>query len=113
MISPSGTIALFWGLPAAIPTGWKSCDGTEGTPDLRDRLIIGAGGLFGPHAGGGSATHNHAFTSDGHSHTQRPWDTYAYGTYYKDLLDSRVLTGTTNNATLLPPYMALIYIQKI
>lgn len=26
-----------------IPTGWNICDGTNGTPDLRDRFIVGAG----------------------------------------------------------------------
>lgn len=27
-----------------IPTGWHICDGTSGTPDLRDRFVLGAGG---------------------------------------------------------------------
>ena len=29
---------------AAIPTGWVLCDGTNSTPDLRNRFVIGAGG---------------------------------------------------------------------
>ena len=38
---PIGTILAFSG-NAAIPTGWHLCDGTDGTPDLRDRFLMGA-----------------------------------------------------------------------
>jgi hypothetical protein len=37
---PSGVIAMWSG--TTIPTGWKLCDGTNGTPDLRDKFIIGS-----------------------------------------------------------------------
>ena len=33
---------MWAGLISAIPTGWVLCDGTNGTPDLRDRFIMGA-----------------------------------------------------------------------
>ena len=36
---PVGTILAF--NSAVIPDGWALCDGTGGTPDLRDRFIIG------------------------------------------------------------------------
>lgn len=39
---PSGLIVMWSGTIATIPTGWKLCDGSAGTPDLRDRFIIGA-----------------------------------------------------------------------
>jgi hypothetical protein len=39
---PAGIIAMWSGAIAAIPTGWLLCDGTNSTPDLRDRFIIGA-----------------------------------------------------------------------
>lgn len=39
---PSGLISMWAGLISAIPTGWVLCDGTNGTPDLRDRFIMGA-----------------------------------------------------------------------
>ena len=42
---------------AAIPTGWLLCDGTNNTPDLRDRFIVGAGNSYGVGAKGGEATH--------------------------------------------------------
>lgn len=34
------------GLSSAIPAGWHLCDGTSGTPDLRDRFIVGGGGAL-------------------------------------------------------------------
>ncbi len=39
----SGMILPFFGALGNIPTGWHLCDGTTGTPDLRDNRVIGAG----------------------------------------------------------------------
>lgn len=39
---PSGGIIMWSGTYAAIPTGWLLCNGQNGTPDLRDRFILGA-----------------------------------------------------------------------
>jgi microcystin-dependent protein len=41
---PVGGIIMWSGAATAIPTGWVLCDGTSGTPDLRERFIVGAGG---------------------------------------------------------------------
>lgn len=38
---PSGGIIMWSG--NVIPSGWLLCDGTEGTPDLRDRFVLGWG----------------------------------------------------------------------
>lgn len=113
MIAPSGTIAIFYGLEAAIPPGWKSCNGTLGTPDLRDRFILGAGIWPPPHMSGINRKHRHSFTSDGHDHRQLPAETISEGFYWNDPCDSNVLTGTTDRTTILPPYHALIFVQKI
>jgi len=43
-----GIICLWSGSVATIPNGWHLCDGTEGTPDLQDKFIIGAGDAFTP-----------------------------------------------------------------
>lgn len=50
---PSGTdlcrtnMIVFWaGTSLSIPTGWHLCDGTAGTPDLRDKFIVGGGGAL-------------------------------------------------------------------
>lgn len=38
---PVGMISLWSGSPIALPDGWVLCDGTNGTPDLRGRFIVG------------------------------------------------------------------------
>ena len=38
----SGMILMWSGTIATIPSGWLLCNGSSGTPDLRDKFIIGA-----------------------------------------------------------------------
>lgn len=45
-VVPKGAIIMWSGLPASIPSGWQLCDGTNGSPDLRDRFIVGAGSSY-------------------------------------------------------------------
>ena len=56
MAMPVGGIIIWSGASTAIPTGWKLCDGTSGTPNLRDRFIVGAGSTYAVGATGGAAT---------------------------------------------------------
>lgn len=37
-----GMIIMWSGEPSTIPNGWKLCDGRNGTPDLRNRFIVGS-----------------------------------------------------------------------
>jgi len=39
---PSGIIAMWSGLISNIPSGWYLCNGSNSTPDLRNKFIIGA-----------------------------------------------------------------------
>ena len=41
-IIPTGVIVMWSGTVATIPSGWLLCNGSNSTPDLRDRFIIGA-----------------------------------------------------------------------
>ena len=41
---PMGVITAWYGMSTAVPSGWAICDGTNGTPDLRGRTIIGVNG---------------------------------------------------------------------
>ena len=76
---PSGIICMWSGESTAIPSGWHLCDGSSGTPDLRDRFIVGAGSTYKVKDTGGEASHklttnempshNHTFTGTSHSHT--------------------------------------------
>ena len=75
----SGTIAQ-----AEALTNWKICDGQNGTPDLRDKFVLGVGSSsvtstasVDDTGGSNSITltegqmpsHNHNITDNGHSHT--------------------------------------------
>ena len=55
---PAGGIIMWSGEISDIPEGWALCDGTNNTPDLRERFILGAGGNYGPGQKGGEATIN-------------------------------------------------------
>jgi len=41
-----GIICLWSGSVADIPAGWQLCNGTNSTPDLRNRFVIGAGDTY-------------------------------------------------------------------
>lgn len=48
-LAPSGLIGIWYGNVADnLPTGWVLCDGQNGTPDLRERIIRGAAGDAAP-----------------------------------------------------------------
>jgi len=108
----AGTIVLWSGSIASIPAGWTLCDGTAGTPDLRDRFIVGAGTTYNPDATGGAANHNHAFTGDGHIHSIPGGVQISSGFDLEAGTSSDPATGTTDNGSSLPPYYALAYIMK-
>ncbi len=64
---PSGGIIMWSGSQASIPAGWFLCNGANGTPDLRDRFVVGAGTSYGVGASGGSkdavvVSHSHSIT---------------------------------------------------
>lgn len=79
-VFPTGGIVMWSGSIASIPSGWALCDGTNSTPDLRNRFVLGAGSVYVVGAQGGSADaivveHNHvasstsSVTDPGHTHT--------------------------------------------
>lgn len=66
---PRGIITLWAGPIGQIPNGWHLCDGTAGTPDLRDRFVVGAGAGYTAGDFGGSSGLTITTTSNGgHSH---------------------------------------------
>ena len=67
----SGMIIIWSGSTANIPTGFVLCDGTQNTPDLRNRFVVGAGNNYNPSDTGGSADAtlvSHSHTVDNHTH---------------------------------------------
>jgi hypothetical protein len=53
---PVGGIIMWGGLIGSIPSNWQLCDGTNGTPDLRDNFVIGAGSSYAVDGTGGAAS---------------------------------------------------------
>lgn len=51
-----GMILLWSGATNTIPNGWALCNGQNGTPNLVDRFIVGAGSAYAVGATGGSST---------------------------------------------------------
>jgi microcystin-dependent protein len=71
-------IMLWSGSIAYIPSGWQLCDGTNGTPDLRNRFIVGAQedvtgvantNLTGSLTISGGSTSSTSSVAGAHSHT--------------------------------------------
>jgi hypothetical protein len=137
---PSGCIILWSGAIGSIPSGYVICDGNNGTPDLRNKFVVGAGNTYSVNQTGGSAdsivvSHTHTATSvvtdPGHVHGLYAAQGDAVGgsganAAYRGTPGantSSAVTGitvaTTNASTgvsatnaNLPPYYALAYIMK-
>lgn len=121
---PVGGIVMWSGTIATIPTGWFLCNGSNGTPDLRDRFIIGAtqddagvaktnitGSLT--QTGGSkdaivvSHTHTATVTDPGHGHqfiygnaTQASANQTPTGGFVLNSVNSVVQNANTANATV-------------
>ena len=134
---PSGGI-IMWSSIVAIPAGWYLCNGQNGTPDLRDRFIVGAGANYTVGGTGGSAdavvvSHTHTATSTvtdpGHFHSvsgagNGKADGGNGGAWYNGstntstnttgitVATTNALTGSSGTNANLPPYYALAYIMK-
>jgi hypothetical protein len=114
---PKGAIIMWAGSVASIPSGWALCDGSNGTPDLRNRFVLGydPSGAIG--LTGGTNRHNHtvdigAFSSSvgiGTSATGSGGGNN-FGTHHHSIDPPSTATST---ATFLPPYMMLAYIIKL
>jgi hypothetical protein len=134
---PTGMISLWYGSIGSVPVGWYLCDGTNGTPDLRDRFVVGAGSTYSVAATGGSAnavlvshTHTATVTDPGHRHTQSsngplcpgggtqyPLGNTAFaGVFTQTATTGITVANTTEGVSAtnanLPPYYALAYVMK-
>lgn len=108
----SGKIVLWSGAIVDIPDGWVLCDGSNSTPDLRNRFILGAGGAYNVGETGGTGQHNHTFTGNGHLHYLWTSTDVQAGTGWSRPTGTSPAVGTTDNADTIPPYYALAYIMK-
>jgi microcystin-dependent protein len=135
---PSGGIILWSGAANAIPSGWVLCDGTNSTPNLVDRFVLGAGTSTPAVASSGGSkdaivvSHSHGITDPGHSHTAQlyyndaggsgtrnsfraSYTTSAQGTPSTSSETTRISINSQGSSGVnanMPPYYALCYIMK-
>lgn len=135
---PTGGIILWSGAVSAIPSNWALCNGENGTPDLRNRFVVGAGSTYSVAATGGSTdaivvSHNHSITDSGHAHNVSSnavrisindvssgvlWggEGGSGNKGYAEVSQTGISVNTTGSAGTnanLPPYYALAYIMRI
>lgn len=55
-LAQTNMVVMWAGSSGSVPGGWHLCDGTGGTPDLRNRFIVGAGLAYALGQTGGAAT---------------------------------------------------------
>jgi microcystin-dependent protein len=139
---PTGGIIMWSGSIASIPAGWLLCDGTNGTPDLRSRFVVGAGSTYNPGDTGGadsvtlttaqipSHTHTATVSDPGHAHgyDRDSFDTLGGGSFTRRSgtgADPNITTTATTGITVTnaatggggshenrPPFFALAFLMK-
>lgn len=109
-----GLIFLWYGAIEDIPDGWQLCDGTNGTPDLRNRFLVCSQStvILPPGNTGGIKEHAHHFTGDGHAHDFPFEEGFLYPIPFRGLTTFSSITGNTDMENNIPPYKALCYIMK-
>jgi microcystin-dependent protein len=137
MAIPTNIIIMWSGAINEIPNGWLLCNGSSGTPNLRNRFVVGAGNKFSLDNIGGSKdailpTHNHAnvtsSSAGGHTHVvvvqsrgansmvpgqgaapNGTIGTTANGNH--DHTFNTTMAGESGVGKNMPPYYALAYIM--
>lgn len=115
---PIGGIILWFGSLLSIPANWQLCNGTNGTPNLRNKFLVGAGDTYAVDETGGVVEHDHEVSGLTHSHG--PGDIHdCVGAgptgVWDSLSNSADATpdATIANASNLPPFHSLAYIQRM
>ncbi|MCU4175496.1 hypothetical protein [Carboxylicivirga sp. N1Y90] len=91
-----------------VPNGWAVCDGSNGTPNLVGRFIMGTDTYSDTDVTGGTESHKHTGTTIRAGNRQRK------GSSGRDASDRNHVHDLNINSTKhLPPYYKLIYIIKI
>lgn len=133
---PVGGIVMWSGSASNIPDGWKLCNGSNNTPDLRNRFIVGAGDEYGVgHTGGQKQVtlttnemprHYHEYVGDDqlrniesgcstlmrYTSTRYDADSKIGGSLYSGVYaTSSVGNGQAHENR--PPYYALCFIMRV
>ena len=127
---PIGTIVAYSGDVSYIPDGWHLCDGTDGTPDLRDRFLRGTANAVDVNKyvsaglpnitgeiGSISANNGRVYCSGAfhrYEEVERNSDSgqdYPNYVYYFDASRSSSVYG--NSDTVQPPSYVVYYIMRV
>lgn len=124
--APVGTIVIWSGTEDDIPKGWHLCDGTNGTPNLKDRFVLGAGNTYKVNSSGGAATvaltenqipeHRHSYRSPASTGQYATTSSSGGSGRYEVYSYSNSSTGAVGSSVAhnnMPPYYALCYIMKV
>lgn len=131
----SGFVEMWAGSIADIPAGYQLCDGTNGTPDLRDRFILCVGAAEEPGTTGGALNHSHGpgtltasiesptagGATDAHSTTAVQSGTgatvlsgpSAHALSVTVVHSHTVNSGTTETVSNVPPYFKLAFVMRV
>ncbi len=132
---PIGGIIMWSGAYGDIPNGWQLCDGTDGTPDLRNRFVLAAENITQIKEKGGATSvtlsvdnlpsHNHRYFGDDqfegkdkrdNPSTNKAYDMAGYDAKSQNSGDSRVYytskTGGDKSFSIMPPYYKLAFIMR-
>ena len=122
---PSGLICMWSGAIANIPSGWHLCDGTNNTPDLRDRFIVGAGNSYNVGATGGANSRSVTIADtisisiSGDTENKTAFNTEnkaAFNTNDSTAFDTGAASGNTGSVTLttdqIPSHSHTVSIPK-
>jgi len=131
---PTGVIVMWGGALDAIPAGWALCDGSDGTPDLRNRFVLGGSTAEYLGSSGGSRSHQHR--NRGHTHQIDPPalrlnPVYGYSSYggrgttrrgyymftgqtfdMRPFKSGSVTAAVPGSVQHLPPYYKIAFIMK-
>jgi len=124
----SSKMALLWtGTMANIPTGWQLCDGSNSTPNSKNKFIVGAGNTYATGATGGRKTiaghaltitqipsHNHSYRAGGSSsqNVKMDNDVHVVQGLGNRTTGSKGGSATHSHGDNRPPYLALPIICK-
>ena len=121
---PAGTIIAWHPTERAIhldetggrhliaPEGWAICNGEEGTPDLRDRFLMGTADLAQVGVRAGQDKHAHGASCGGPNTTDKSrYGSWPAGEF--DYASKKHVHGITVAETaVLPPHVRLVYLMK-
>ena len=125
---PSGGIIIWSGAANAIPNGWVLCNGTNSTPDLRGRFVVGyhnSDSDYDVNDTGGAASvtlttnqipsHTHSYSSANYPTSSGPEQNQSGSPEDRTTFNVSKTTGGTGGGQShenRPPYYALCYIMK-